>query len=113
MVYGIPNCDTVAKARRWLDSHGLSYQFHDFRKQGLEPDRLQSWIDMAGWETLLNRRSASWRALPEPVRARLDPQLAADLMLDNPTLIRRPVLEYRSQLLVGFDADRYAVLTGD
>lgn len=104
ILYGIRNCDTVKKARRWLDERGVAYRFHDFRTDGLEADRLDSWIRAVGWETLLNRRGTTWRQLPEADRECIDAERAAALMLEQPTLIRRPVVEHGKQVLVGFNA---------
>ncbi|WP_018231142.1 ArsC family reductase [Thioalkalivibrio thiocyanodenitrificans] len=103
-LYGIRNCDTVKKARRWLDAHGVDYRFHDFRADGLEAKKLDAWIKAVGWEALLNRRGTTWRRLPEGVRDGIDEKHAAALMLEQPTLIRRPVVEHGKQVLVGFDA---------
>jgi arsenate reductase len=112
-LYGIPNCDTVKKARRWLDGHGVDYRFHDLRRDGLDCDLLADWIEQLGWETLLNRRGSTWRRLPEAVRARIDRASATRLMLEQPAIIRRPVLRRGSQLRVGFDAGAYrALFTG-
>jgi arsenate reductase (glutaredoxin) len=105
ILYGIRNCDTVGKARRWLDERGVAYRFHDFRTDGLEADRLDGWIRAVGWETLLNRRGTTWRQLPEADREGIDAERAAALMLEHPTLIRRPVIEHGKQVLVGFNAE--------
>ncbi|HSP01095.1 MAG TPA: ArsC family reductase [Thioalkalivibrio sp.] len=110
ILYGIKNCDTVKKARKWLDEHGADYRFHDFRADGLEAKQLDAWIQAVGWETLLNRRGTTWRKLPEEVREGIDEQRAAALMLEQTTLIKRPVVEHGKQVLVGFDPDAYAKL---
>lgn len=109
-LFGIPNCDSVRGARRWLDERGIAYGFHDFRKEGLEASRLAAWVEQAGWETLLNRKGTTWRRLPAAQREGLDARRAQALMLAQPTLIKRPVLETGKHLEVGFDADRYATL---
>ena len=106
-LYGIKNCDTVKKARRWLDDQSLSYQFHDFRQDGLDSVALSQWVEQLGWETLLNRRSTSWRQLDDADKTDLDATRAIALMLANPTLIKRPVLQHADQLLVGFNAANY------
>lgn len=106
-LYGIPNCDTVKKARRWLDEQGIDYSFHDFKKQGLAEDLLRAWVAELGWDALLNRRGTTWRKLPEEVRAGIDESAAIQLMLDNPSLVRRPVLDTGSARHLGFSADRY------
>ncbi|WP_018953109.1 ArsC family reductase [Thioalkalivibrio sulfidiphilus] len=109
-LYGIKNCDTVKKARKWLEAHGVEYRFHDFRADGLEAKQIDAWIKAVGWETLLNRRGTTWRKLPEAVREGIDEKRAAALMLEHPTLIKRPVVEHGKQVLVGFDPDVYAKL---
>ena len=82
-LYGIPNCDTIRKARRWLDERGVDYRFHDFRKDGLERDQLQAWVDELGWETLLNKRGLMWRRLPEEKKADLDEKREVALLLEE------------------------------
>lgn len=110
VLYGIKNCDTVRKTRRWLDERGVEYRFHDFRADGLDPDRLRDWACELGWEALLNRRGTTWRQLPEEQRSNLDETRALMLMLAQPALIKRPVLDLGSQRLIGFDDKRYARL---
>lgn len=105
ILYGISNCDTVKKARRWLDEHGIAHQFHDVRKDGLDPARLQSWIDAMGWEKLLNKAGTTFRKLPEAEKAGLDAATAKALMLDQPAMIKRPVVESADGISVGFAAD--------
>jgi arsenate reductase len=111
-LYGISNCDTMRKARRWLDAHGVDYVFHDVRRDGLERAILQAWSAALGWEQLLNRRGTTWRRLPEAVRTTVTPRVAEDLMLEQPAIIKRPVLEHRGQLYLGFSADSYAAIFG-
>jgi arsenate reductase len=106
-LYGIPNCDTVRKARHWLEAHGVEYTFHDFRRDGLTRKQLQDWERRLGWESLLNRRGTTWRRLPAPVRDSVNRTAALQLMLEQPAIIRRPVLEHDSRLRVGFRADEY------
>ena len=103
-VYGIPNCDTVKKARTWLDSHGVAYVFHDYKKQGADSARLAAWSDAVGWEALLNRRGTTFRALAEADKAQVDRAKAIRLMEGSPSLIKRPVVEHGGGILVGFDA---------
>jgi len=107
-VFGIRNCDTVKKARKWLDDAGVDYHFHDFKKDGLSPDTLAQWEDSVGWETLVNRRGTTWRKLPEQVRDNIDARSAHDLMLENPSLIKRPVVQSDDGFTVGFSADQWA-----
>lgn len=105
--YGIPNCDTVKKARKWLDEKGLAYSFHDYKKEGADPAKLAAWSDAAGWEALLNRRGTTFRKLDEADRADMDRAKAIGLMEAHPSLIKRPVVEHPGGLLVGFDAAQW------
>jgi len=106
-LYGIPNCDTVRKARRWLDTQGIAYRFHDFRKDGLEEHRLRAWVSELGWETLLNRSGTTWRSAPDAVKAGLNTETAIAFMLQAPAAIKRPVLDTGEQRVVGFSEARY------
>jgi arsenate reductase len=106
-LFGIKNCDTIRKARRWLDDNGVAYTFHDVRSDGLDKQTLQVWEQQLGWEQLLNRRGTTWRRLPEEVREGVDRTQALQIMLDNPVIIKRPVLAVNRQLYVGFSADTY------
>lgn len=105
ILYGIPNCDTVKKARRWLDERDIAHRFHDFRKDGLDAARLQGWIDALGWEKLLNKSGTTFRKLPDVQKDGLDAASAKALMLDQPAMIRRPVVEGPDGVSVGFSAD--------
>lgn len=107
-VYGIPNCDTVKKARTWLDANGVAYAFHDYKKEGADPARLAKWADAVGWEPLLNRAGTTFRKLAEADKADIDAAKALALMAAHPSLIKRPVVEYRGGLLVGFKPDQWA-----
>lgn len=109
-LFGIPNCDTVRKARRWLDSHGVEYRFHDLRADGLDDDVVAGWIDTLGWEQVINRRSTSWKALDAERRAAMDAGEARRAALESPTLIRRPVLVGDDLLEFGFSDRRYTEL---
>ncbi|MCG6861839.1 MAG: ArsC family reductase [Chromatiaceae bacterium] len=111
-LYGIPNCDTMKKARRWLDGRGVAYTFHDYKKQGIDEDRLHAWVNELGWEALVNRRGVMWRKLPEQIRANMDEAGAIRVMLETPSIIRRPVLDTGEVRLVGFAEDRYRELLG-
>ncbi|MBW6526077.1 ArsC family reductase [Sphingomonas sp. RHCKR7] len=110
MIYGIPNCDTVKKARTWLADHAVAHRFHDFRKDGLDPALLDAWLDRLGWEMLLNRAGTTFRKLPEEQRTGLDRARAAALMLAQPAMIRRPVLVHDGTVEVGFRPERYGAL---
>ena len=107
-IYGIKNCDTMKKAFAWLDSHGIAYTFHDYKKSGAEESQLITWAAQADWEKLINTRGPSFRKLPPEKRADLTQQKAFALMLDNPSMIKRPIIESGRTLLIGFDADEYA-----
>ncbi len=107
-LYGIPNCDTVKKARAWLDARGVSYVFHDYKKSGVDAAALRRWVGELGWETLLNRRGTTFRKLPPELTTQLDEARAVDLMLSHPSAIRRPVVEGAGPLLVGFDEAAWA-----
>jgi len=101
-LYGIKNCDTVKKARRWLEDHGVEYQFHDFRQDGLDKKQLSGWLEQLGCEAIVNKRSTTWRNLSDKDKAISTNQQASKLLLANPTLIKRPVVEKNKTLLVGF-----------
>ncbi len=103
VVYGIPNCDTVKKARRWLDTHGIDYEFHDYKKSGIDRATLSLWCEELGWESLLNKRGTTWRKLPEESKNNLTQKRSIALMIENTSLIKRPVLKHENNLLLGFD----------
>jgi arsenate reductase len=107
-LYGIKNCDTVKKARKWLDDNGIAHEFHDFKKDGLTSEKLSQWEKAIGWETLLNKRGTTWRKLPDEVRDNISAQSAHQLMLENTSIIKRPVVERADQVSVGFNADEWA-----
>lgn len=109
-LYGIKNCDTVRKARRWLDDHQVAYRFHDLRTDGLPPDLLDRWLQDPGWEQLINQRSTTWRKLPEAQRINIGTGTVRDIMLANPAIIKRPVVDTGSGRHVGFSADRFTRL---
>lgn len=112
VVYGIPNCNTVKKARTWLDEQGQPFAFHDYKKQGVPADRLDAWIKQVGWEVLVNRQGATWRQLDDATKAGVvDAASARALMLDKASVIKRPVIEQAGQVLVvGFDDKKVAEL---
>ena len=107
-LYGIPNCDTVKKARSWLDARGAAYVFHDYKKAGADPAALGVWVAEHGWETILNRAGTTFRALPEADKAGLDAAKAIALMVAQPSMIKRPVLDLGASRLVGFKPDAWA-----
>ncbi|MFW5391539.1 ArsC family reductase [Yersinia sp. 2544 StPb PI] len=108
-LYGIKNCDTIKKARRWLEEQGIAYQFHDYRADGLSDERLQGFIDQLSWEPLLNTRGTTWRKLPQAQRDAITDALAAKaLMLEQPAIIKRPLLEATNgKMLLGFKTENY------
>jgi Spx/MgsR family transcriptional regulator len=106
-IYGIKNCDTVKKARAWLDGRGVNYRFHDYRADGLDPGLLRFWCDTLGWEILLNRASTTFRNLPDSEKQGVDADRAMALMIAQPSMIKRPVLDAGGRLTVGFKPERY------
>ena len=111
-LYGIKNCDTVKKARAWLAGHRLQYQFHDFKTAGVERRQLEAWCDEFGWESVLNRAGTTFRKLPEEAKSSLNAAKAIALMLAQPSMIKRPVLEHNGRWLIGFNAERYQQALG-
>ncbi|MGH8761480.1 MAG: ArsC family reductase [Burkholderiales bacterium] len=106
-IFGIKNCATMKKAFAWLDDHGVRYDFHDYKAAGIDLARLNDWSQRVGWETLLNTRGTTWRKLTPAQQANLDENRALRLLVENPSLIKRPVLENGKDLLVGFAPERY------
>lgn len=111
-IYGIKACDTMKKARDWLDGHGVAYAFHDYKAAGIDRPTLQGWVDRLGWEVVLNRSGTTFRKLPDAAKQGLDANKAIGLMLDQPSMIKRPVLAAGGELLVGFKPDVYAAAFG-
>lgn len=113
-VYGIPNCDTVKKARAWLNTHGLEHVFHDFKKQGVPADRLLPWMQAVGWEKLTNRQGTTWRKLDPAVQTSvIDEASAAAVLQAHVSVIKRPVVEWADgRITVGFQADAWAIALG-
>ena len=112
-LYGLPNCDTVKRARAWLDAHGVAYRFHDFRKDGVPEAGLDRWLETPGWEALVNRRGTTWRRLDEATRVLItDAGSARAVLLANPSLVKRPVVEWEGDagVTTGFDAARWTAL---
>ena len=107
-IYGIPNCDTMKKARAWLGENAVDYHFHDYKKAGIDERRLRSWVEELGWEALLNRRGMMWRRLPQGVRENIDEEAAVRVMLETPSIIKRPVLDIETARYIGFSPEQYA-----
>lgn len=107
-VYGIPNCDTVKKARKWLDAQGIEFAFHDYKKEGADPAKLAAWIDAKGVDVVLNRRGTTFRKLSEEDKVEIDAAKAVRLLEANPSMIKRPVVEHGGGILVGFKEDEWA-----
>ena len=110
-IHGIRNCDTMKKARAWLDSHGVAHDFHDYKVRGIDAATLRGWAKKVGWETLVNRSGTTFRKLPDAEKEGLDEARAIALMQAQPSVIRRPVLAVGDRLIVGFDAEAYAAAT--
>jgi len=110
VIYGIKNCDTMKKARRWLGEAGVSYDFHDYKKHGIDAATLKSWCKQVGWEVLLNRRGTTWRRLSDAQKQDVDKARAIALMVEFPSMIKRPVLDVDGRIEVGFLAEKYVVL---
>lgn len=112
VIHGIKACDTMKKAQVWLDSHGVAYAFHDYKKAGITAEKLRGWADQAGWEVLLNRAGTTFRGLPDADKQALDRDKAIALMIAQPSMIKRPVLETAGGLIVGFKPEIYAAALG-
>lgn len=106
-IYGIKNCDTMKKARNWLDGKNVAYRFHDYKAEGIDCGKLEHWIDAVGWETVLNRAGTTFRKLDEAAKAGLYRDKAIALMLEQPSMIKRPVLEIDGKIIVGFKPEVY------
>jgi Spx/MgsR family transcriptional regulator len=111
-IYGIKACDTMKKARTWLDEHGVKYEFHDYKVSGIDREHLEAWCKKAGWETVLNRAGTTFRKLPDDKKADLNERKAIALMLEQPSMIKRPVLEKGAKLLIGFKPADYQIAFG-
>jgi arsenate reductase len=109
-MFGIPNCDSIKKACRWLQAEGIEYQFHDYKKEGVDVSLLTRWSAAQGWEVLLNRRGTTWRKLPDDVKEGINEARAIALMVENPSMIKRPVLIFGDSVTVGFSPESYQVL---
>ena len=111
-LYGIPNCDTVKKARVWLDQNGVAFAFHDYKKAGIDRARLEGWVADHGWQAVLNRAGTTFRALPDAAKADLDAAKAVRLMLAQPSMIKRPILDLGDRRIAGFKPEIYAAALG-
>ena len=109
-LYGIPNCDTMKKARAWLADHDIEYHFHNYKKAGIDEAILRAWVKELGWQTLLNKRGMMWRKVPQAVKEAIDETSAIALMLETPSIIKRPVLDDGNARTVGFTPERYSAL---
>ena len=109
-LYGIVNCDTMKKARAWLDSRKVAFEFHDYKKEGISREKLEAWVAAVGWEVLLNRAGTTFRKLPDEAKQDIDEAKALRLMLGQPSMIKRPIFERGRTLLVGFSPEKYAAL---
>ncbi len=113
-VYGISNCDTVKKARAWLDTHHVAYEFHDYKKLGVDAVLMRKWLKKVSWENLVNRQGQTWRKLSDAEKAQVhDADSALRLILEKPSVIKRPAFEYQGEIILGFDPERYRQLFGD
>jgi Spx/MgsR family transcriptional regulator len=108
VLYGIANCNTMKKARAWLDERGIDYDFHDYKKKGVDEAQLRQWVKELGWEALLNRRGMTWRRLDESLRQNIDEASAIRIMLEKPSIIKRPLLDLGGRKLLGFDEQAWA-----
>jgi Spx/MgsR family transcriptional regulator len=111
-LYGIPNCDSIKKARKWLERRGVNYAFHDYKKAGIDEAKLREWMAEVGWEVLLNKRGTTFRDLPAEMKADVDEDVAVALMKAHPSMIKRPVLESEGPLIVGFKGGEYETALG-
>ncbi len=109
-IYGIPNCATIKKARNWLEKNNLDYEFYNYKKQGVPKKNLEQWVKKVGWENVLNKRGTTWRKLPNEIKNNINETSSIQVMLDNPSAIKRPVLEAGKTVLIGFKADEYKTL---
>lgn len=111
-IYGIANCDTIKKAKTWLNNRDIEFQFHDYRKQGLDPALLKSWVEQLGWEVLINKRGTTWRQLPDDMKNNIDDKSAISIMLANPAIIKRPLLVKGNVRQLGFSEADYDKIFG-
>ena len=110
-MYGIPNCDTIKKARNWLKDNNIEYEFHNYKKDGVPEKELIEWVKENGWEVLLNKRGTTWRKLDDAIKDNVDKKSAIKIMLSNPSIIKRPVLDNGKNILIGFAENEYKKLS--
>ena len=113
VIYGIKNCDTIKKAKKWLELQGIDYRFHDYRTDGIDQSLVDSFLTQQSWEVLLNKRGTTWRQQPEEVKQTIDENSAVALMLEHPAMIKRPVLTTLNKVVVGFKAEQYQEIFSD
>lgn len=109
-IYGIPNCDTMKKAMKWLNENNLVYDFHDYKKWGVPEEELKQWVQMAGWEVVLNKRSTTWKGLSDKAKKGLSEYSAIRIMIDNPSSVKRPIIVNDKSLIIGYKEDEYKTL---
>ena len=109
-IFGIKNCDTMKKAFKWLDAQGIDYDFHDYKKDGVDEAVLTQAIEQYDWETVINKRGTTWRKLPDDVKDNMDAARALEIAKENPSIVKRPLLDYSGELVVGFNTDTYTTL---
>lgn len=110
VMYGIKNCDTIKKARKWLEEHEVAYEFFDYKKEGVSAQLAEAFIKDLGWEELINKRGTTWRALSDDIKNNIDENLAKQLMMENPSIIKRPLLDTGASKVLGFKAEDYQAL---
>ncbi len=110
IMYGIPNCDTIKKARKWLETEGVDYQFHDYRKQGIDAQMVKEFCAELGWDNVLNKRGTTYRQLSQEQKDNLSEATAITLLVEQPAMIKRPIIKHNGQLHIGFKADNYATI---
>ena len=106
-LFGIKNCDTMKKAMKWLDDNGVAYHFHDYKKEGVPEQRLRQWLEALGWETVINKRGTTWRKLDDAVKESMNTEKAITVATENPSIIKRPILQNDHFILAGFKADEW------
>ncbi|MFT2097106.1 ArsC family reductase [Marinomonas sp. 2405UD66-6] len=107
-IYGIKNCDTMKKAFRWLEEHKVEYRFHDYKKEALEAETAKAWIDKLGWESVINKRGTTWRKLDEETKSSMNNELAVETVINQPSMIKRPLIMANGEIHLGFNSDEYS-----